>query len=155
MNIFRIITGHPDVIFSRAIYFHKKYRKAKSNGNLFSKFILGSFANYYARKYNLELYGKFGEGLKIWHGNVIINGNAVLGDNVIFHGNNCIGNNNSSSAPQIGNNVNIGYGAVVIGDIKIADDVKIGACSLVNKDILEKGAVVVGIPAKIIRQNIS
>lgn len=153
MNLFRIITGHPDIIFSRAIYFHKKYRKAKFEGNIFSKFIWGNFANYYSRKYNLELYGSFGKGLKIWHSNIIINGNATLGENVTLHGNNCIGNNNSNLSPIIGNNVDIGYGAVIIGNIKIADNVKIGACSLVNKDILEKGVVAVGIPAKIIRYN--
>ena len=142
MNLFRIITGHLDIIFSRAIYFHKKYRKAKFKRNIFSKFIWGSFANYYSRKYNLELYGDFGKGLKIWHSNIIISGNATLGENVTLHGNNCIGNN-----------VDIGYGAVIIGNIKIADNVKIGACSLVNRDIFEKGVVAVGIPAKIIRYN--
>ena len=51
-------------------------------------------------------------------------------------------------APQIGNNVFIGSGAKIIGDIRIADDVAIGAQALVVKSVLEGGITVGGIPAK-------
>ena len=39
------------------------------------------------------------------------------------------------------------YGAVVIGEIEIADDVVIGANAVVNKSVLVPGSVVVGVPA--------
>ena len=55
------------------------------------------------------------------------------------------------SAPYIGKNVRIGSGARILGDIRIADNVVIGANSVVTQDILQDGAVVVGIPAKVIR----
>ncbi|MEE1220146.1 MAG: serine acetyltransferase [Ruminococcus sp.] len=89
------------------------------------------------------------EGLTLFHhGSVIINPNAKIGKNCLFHGNNCVGNNGKTEAcPVIGDNVDIGFGAIIIGDIKIADNVKIGANAVVTKSCLEKGATLVGIPA--------
>ncbi len=51
--------------------------------------------------------------------------------------------------PTVGNNVFIGAGAKVIGAIQIGDNAVIGANSLVISDV-PKGAVVVGVPARII-----
>jgi serine O-acetyltransferase len=50
--------------------------------------------------------------------------------------------------PKIGNNVFIGPGAVVIGDIEIADGIAIGANSYVNKSFKEPNITVAGCPAK-------
>ena len=52
------------------------------------------------------------------------------------------------SAPQIGNNVYIGPGAKIFGDIVIADNIAIGANSVVNKSFYEKNISIAGIPAK-------
>ena len=94
----------------------------------------------------------FGKGLSIWHiGSIIINNDAKIGENCTLHGSNCIGNNGKNNAvPRIGNGVDIGYGAVIIGDIEIADNVVIGANSVVNKSILAPGSVVVGVPGRVI-----
>lgn len=90
----------------------------------------------------------FDEGLLLaHHGSVIVNPNARIGKNCILHGNNCIGKNKSEACPVIGNNVDIGFGAVVIGDITIADNVKIGANAVVTKSCFETGATLVGVPA--------
>lgn len=97
----------------------------------------------------------FGKGLSIWHiGSITVNVNARIGENCTLHGANCIGNNGKTqAAPRIGNNVDIGYGAVVIGDIEIADNVKIGANAVVNKSVTEPGCTVAGIPARIVHKN--
>lgn len=91
-----------------------------------------------------------GAGTIIYHhGSIIINSDAVLGRGCKLHGNNCIGNNGKSlMAPHIGNNVEIGFGASIIGDVTIADDVQIGAGAVVVKSCLKKGARLVGIPAE-------
>lgn len=39
----------------------------------------------------------------------------------------------------------------MIGKIKIADNVKVSSCSLVNKNIDEKGSLYGGVPAKLIK----
>ncbi|MDM8125530.1 serine O-acetyltransferase [Mediterraneibacter glycyrrhizinilyticus] len=92
----------------------------------------------------------FGKGLLIWHyGNIVVNGDAKVGENCILHGDNCIGNNGSDTkAPIIGDNVDIGVGAKIIGDIYIADNCKIGAGAVVVKSCYHQGATLVGIPAK-------
>ena len=106
-------------------------------------------ANRISSKYNLELYGKYGENLRIWHGNIILNGNCIIGNNVNLLGNNCIGAK-KGKAPVIGNNVNVGFGSVIVGDVIIADNITIGANSFVNKSFREEGVVIAGCPAKII-----
>lgn len=92
----------------------------------------------------------FGKGLNLYHcGSIIINPGVRVGEGCCLHGANCIGNNGLTQAvPTLGNNVDIGYGAVIIGDITIADDVKIGANAVVNCSVTESGCTVVGIPAK-------
>ena len=97
----------------------------------------------------------FDIGLTIFHhGSIIVNPNARIGMNCRLHGNNCIGNNGKTeSCPQIGNNVDIGFGAVIIGDIRIADNITIGANAVVNKSFLEPGITIAGIPAKIIKKS--
>ncbi len=96
----------------------------------------------------------FGEGLLIWHyGSIVVNGMAQVGKNCILHGNNCIGNDGKTpGAPKIGDNVDIGTGAVVLGDIRIADNVTIGAGAVVVHSVLEEGATVVGVPARVVKR---
>lgn len=95
--------------------------------------------------------GCFGKGLRIWHpGNVIVNGYAHIGENCTLRGQNCIGTNSPDplAVPRIGSNVDIGMGASVLGDITIADGVKIGAGAVVVHSCLTPGATLVGVPAR-------
>lgn len=92
----------------------------------------------------------FGKGLSIWHyGSIIVNPNVRVGDYCTLHGGNCIGNNGKDkTVPTIGSNVDIGYGAVIIGNIEIADFTVIGANAVVNKSIISTGGTYVGAPAR-------
>ena len=92
----------------------------------------------------------FDEGLLIYHpGNIVVNGDAKIGKNCKLHGSNCIGNNGKTLAcPTIGNNVRLGVGAKVIGDVTIADDVIVAAGAVVVHSVLEPGVTVAGIPAR-------
>ncbi|MBC5995848.1 serine acetyltransferase [Romboutsia ilealis] len=96
---------------------------------------------------------KIGSNLYLPHGGrgVVIHPNSVIGNNVIIYHQATIGSDKTGNdgAPTIGNNVFIGVGAKVLGSIQISDDVKIGANSVVLKDI-PKNSTAVGIPAKII-----
>lgn len=112
--------------------------------------------NQLGRKLGIEIGPNcFGKGLNIFHaGNVIINPAVRVGEKCSLHGANCIGNNGlTQDTPTIGNNVDIGYGAVVIGGITIADDIKIGANAVVNQSFLEPGCTIAGVPAKIVNKN--
>jgi len=94
---------------------------------------------------------KIGRRLFIDHGSgIVIGETARIGnDCTIYHGVTLggTGKDKKKRHPDIGNNVMIGCGAKILGPVKIGDDVKVGANSVVVKDI-EKGKVVVGIPAK-------
>jgi serine O-acetyltransferase len=93
----------------------------------------------------------FGPGLSISHpGTVIVNGSARVGANCRIHVCTSIGTKAgySNLAPTIGNNVYIGPGAKIFGDIEIADGIAIGANSVVNKSFTEPNIGIAGIPAK-------
>ncbi|MGV1061997.1 serine O-acetyltransferase EpsC [Clostridium perfringens] len=95
---------------------------------------------------------KIGKGLFIDHGmGVVIGETAEIGDNVtIYHGVTLggTGKDNGKRHPTVGNNVIIGCGAKILGPISIGDGAKIGANSVVLKDV-PKGKTAVGIPAVI------
>ncbi len=95
---------------------------------------------------------KIGKGLFIDHGmGVVIGETAEIGDNVtIYHGVTLggTGKDKGKRHPTIGNNVIIGCGAKILGPISIGDGAKIGANSVVLKNV-PKGKTAVGIPAVI------
>lgn len=83
---------------------------------------------------------------------IIIHGDCVLGDDCIIRQGVTMGNryiDRPFNAPKLGNRVNIGAGAKILGNVTIGDDVNIGANAVVLKDVPE-GKTVVGIPAKIL-----
>lgn len=101
--------------------------------------------------------GCFDDGLKLWHyGSVIVNPQARIGKNCQIHGNCCIGNlrSDSQDSPVIGDNVDIGQGAQILGGISIADGVRIGAGAVVIKSVLTPGVTVVGVPGEIIETSV-
>jgi serine O-acetyltransferase len=95
----------------------------------------------------------FDEGLRLYHcGNIVVNGDSRIGKNCVLHGANCIGNAAKDfAAPQLGDNVDIGVGASIIGNVTITDNVTIGAGAVVTRSITQKNTTVVGIPARPIR----
>lgn len=117
---------------------------------------------YYSRAHNKKCirYGfmigamAFSEGICIYHiGNIVVNTQCTIGKNCKLHGSNCIGNSKrEDDCPTIGDNVRLGVGAKVVGDIYIADNITIAAGAVVTKSCYEKGVTLAGIPAKIIKR---
>ena len=108
------------------------------------------------RKYGIEIKTntKIGEGFcMIQPYNITVSPFAVLGKNVNMYKGSTIGNNvgNPSGAPVIGNCVQIGINATVIGGITLGDDVLIASNAFVNEDI-PSHSVVVGNPCQIIHK---
>lgn len=93
----------------------------------------------------------FDQGLLIHHTfGIVINSCARVGKNCILHGNNVIGNmGEKTGAPIIGDNVRLGIGSKVLGDIYIANNVQIGAGAVVIKSCYQEGALLVGVPAHV------
>ncbi len=100
-----------------------------------------------------------GKDFFIDHGHgVVIGETTVIGDNVTLY--QCVtlggtGKENGDRHPKIGDNVVIGAGAKVLGNIKIADNTVVGANAVVLKETVENNTYV-GIPArKICKKNVN
>lgn len=97
---------------------------------------------------------RVGRRLRIEHfGGIIVSGDAVIGDDVILRHGVTIGlkHTGARGAPRIGNRVDIGAGAKILGNICIGDDAVIGANAVVVRDV-PAGTLAVGIPARILRR---
>ena len=109
------------------------------------------------RKTGIEIHpgAIIGKGLFIDHGTgVVIGETAIIGDNVtMFHGVTLggTGKQKGKRHPTIGNNVFIGCGAKILGNITIGDYSKIGANAVILKDV-PANSTVVGIPGRIVEK---
>ncbi|MBQ6708020.1 MAG: serine acetyltransferase, partial [Clostridia bacterium] len=96
---------------------------------------------------------KIGEGFYIGHlGRIIVNPDAVIGRNVNIATGVTIGRENRGKrkgSPVIGDNCWIGTNSVIVGNVKIGNDVLIAPLTFVNFDVPDH-SLVVGNPAKII-----
>lgn len=96
------------------------------------------------------------KGFYIGHfGNIVVHFKTIIGENCNLSSGVTIGmipRGKNQGTPVIGDNVYIGPGAKIIGNIKIGNSVAIGANCVVTKDIPDN-AVVVGVPGKIISYN--
>ncbi len=79
---------------------------------------------------------------------VVVSGDARLGDDVVLRNGVTIGLRRAGKrgSPVIGNRVDIGAGAKILGEIRIGDDSSIGANAVVLTDV-PQGSIAVGIPA--------
>jgi serine O-acetyltransferase len=84
-------------------------------------------------------------------GGIIISGDAVFGDDCVVRNGVTVGlrHRGVRGAPMIGDRVDIGAGAKVLGPIRIGNDVAIGANAVVIQDVPD-GCLAVGVPARII-----
>ena len=83
---------------------------------------------------------------------IVISHYAKIGKNCIIYQQVTIAEDGNQRAATIGDNVSIGAGAKILGNISIGDNVKIGANAVVTKDI-PSNCTAVGVPARVIRDN--
>nr|UWI51632.1 serine O-acetyltransferase [Clostridioides difficile] len=97
---------------------------------------------------------KMGEGILIDHGmGVVIGETAEVGNRVTIYQGATLGATGKDTGkrhPTVGDDVLIGAGTKILGPLNIGSNSKIGANSVVVKDV-PNGATVVGIPAKIVK----
>ena len=105
---------------------------------------------------NIEI-NCFGPGLNIAHiGGITVSPRARIGRNCKIYPGVTIGTTRTDAipAPRLGDNIHIGAGAAIIGDIDIADDIAIGANAVVVHSFAEPGITLAGVPAKIVKKRI-
>lgn len=143
-----ILRQHQKLLRKTEYYFNTKKRIRE----FISKVLLRRLQNRHHLSVPLNTCGR---GLLLIHlGSVLIHPDACIGENCGININTQIAvAGNKDGAPRIGDSVTIGAGATVMGPIKIADNIIIGANSLVNKSFLEENIAIAGNPAKQISQN--
>ncbi len=98
---------------------------------------------------------RIGNRFFIDHGEgVVIGETAIIGDDVLIYQQVTLGgtgNDHGKRHPTIGNNVIIGAGAKILGNITIGDNTRIGAGSVVVDNVPENSTVV-GIPGRVVQQ---
>lgn len=110
---------------------------------------------YVRNHYGIELHDTTTIGRRFWighSGGIVIHERAQIGDDCMIRQNVTIGaasHVRAYEAPKLGNRVQVGCGAVIIGNIRIGDDVCIGPNALVMTDVPE-GATVFAPSARII-----
>ena len=94
-----------------------------------------------------------GEGLFIDHGmGVVIGETAEIGDNVTLHQGVTLGGTSTQKVkrhPTLKDNVMVGVGAQIIGNIVIGENSKVGAGSVVLESV-PPNATVVGVPGRVV-----
>ena len=99
----------------------------------------------------LPYQAQLGRNTKLGHRGigVVINAESIIGDNVLIRAHVTIGKISSDGkAPVIEDNVEIGDGAKILGDVRIGAGAVIGANAVVISDV-PPNSIAVGVPAKI------
>lgn len=105
----------------------------------------------------IEIHPKaqIGNRFFIDHGEgVVIGETTVIGDDVLIYQQVTLGgtgNEHGKRHPTIGNNVIIGAGAKILGNITIGDNTRVGAGSVIVDDVPEH-CTVVGVPGRVVQQ---
>ena len=139
----------------RAIRMHRRAHKHYLKGHSFRARWISQRA---ARITGIEIHpgATIGRRLVIDHGTgIVIGETAEIGDDVLIYQGvtlGCTGKDVGKRHPTIGNNVMISAGSKVLGPINIGDNSRVAAGAVVLKDV-PPNSTVVGVPARVVRQN--
>lgn len=104
----------------------------------------------------LPVTASVGPRLRIYHRNgIVVSPQATIGRDCQLRHGVTVGNKtdragNETSAARIGDDVDLGAGCVIIGDIEVGDHARIGALTVVTKPV-PAWSVVAGNPARVLR----
>lgn len=145
-------TGHSfaDVILSRGFQAVASYRFRRwlyLNHIPFVHAIIG-YLTEVITAVNIPPELAIGKGLVVFHGGPIgVNRNARLGENIGLRPGVIIGGDYlGKGAPTLGDNVDVGVGAKIIGEVELGNNTKVGANAVVTKSF-PANSVLVGVPA--------
>ena len=135
-------------------YYRLAHWLFKHNMKFWARFVSQSAA----RKTGIEIHpgATIGHRLVIDHGHgVVIGETAEIGDDVLIYQGVTLGGTGKDVGkrhPTIGNNVMICSGAKVLGPFKVGDNSRVAAGAVVLEEV-PPNCTVVGVPAKIVRQD--
>lgn len=114
--------------------------------------IYGILTRWIYSRFGLEIWGNIAGGLYVAHPVGTVIAVQEMGENCSVIAAVTVGLRTEWGFPRLGDNVFIGAGARVLGEIYIGDNAKIGANAVVLHDV-PAGTTVVGIPAKVLSRS--
>lgn len=144
-----VLTTYPGV---HAVLVHRLSHRLWRRGFRYTARLLSFLSRLWS---NIDIHpgATIGRRFFIDHGaGVVIGETAVIGDDVtLYHGVTLGGTswNRGKRHPTLGNGVLVGAGAKILGPITMGDNVRVGANSVVVKDV-PADSTVVGIPGKVV-----
>lgn len=108
-------------------------------------------------RYGVEIFdsAQLGRRIKFEHpSGIVIHGDSIIGDDVVIRQQVTLGIRTLDrlhDAPVVGNGVDIGAGAKILGRVVLGDGAMVGANAVVLDDV-PAGAIAVGVPARIIER---
>lgn len=137
-----------------ALFFHRIAHSLYNRGLRFlPRFI--SAIGLFLTTIDIHPAATLGRRVFIDHGvGVVIGETAVIGNDVIIYQQVTLGGVSTSKGkrhPTVGNNVVIGAGSKVLGNITISENSKVGANSVVVKDV-PADSTAIGIPARVLKR---
>lgn len=138
-----------------ALFFHRIAHRFYGRGWFFPARLLSQYSRLVT---NIEIHpgATIGHRFFIDHGaGVVIGETAVIGDDVLMYHQVTLGGTSLTKTkrhPTVGNNVLLGMGAKVLGNITVGDGARIGANAVVTRDVPPNTSVV-GVPGRILVQD--
>jgi len=136
-----------------ALFYHRIAHSIYNRGLRFIPRFISGFSRLLTT-IDIHPAAQIGHRVFIDHGaGVVIGETAIIGDDVVIYQQVTLGGVNTSAGkrhPTVGNRVVLGAGAKILGNITLGDDAKIGANSVVVKDV-PCCATAVGVPARILK----
>lgn len=139
-----------DIMFTPPIQYIFLLRKTQNARNLISRYFWFFFLKLCSWKFGIQIpyQTKIGSGFRILHwGCIVINPGSIIGKNFNIAEGCLIGGSQgkSSGIPVIGDNVVMGANSIVLGGVKIGNDVLIAPGAFVNFNVPDN-SVVIGNP---------
>ena len=151
-SFIEVLTSYPGL---HAIWMHRVAHALWVRKHLTLARILSHLNRFFT---GIEIHpgARIGRRFFIDHGaGVVIGETAEIGDDVLMYTGAVLGGTSSERTkrhPTIGNGVVIGSHAVILGNITVGDEAKVGSGSVVIESVPE-GATVIGVPGRIVRIN--
>lgn len=148
----------PDLIWTFIRSLRKTEYLKNQNGLIYKILFLFSYHKYRKLSYKLGFsipLNVFGPGISIPHyGTIVVNSNTRVGRNCRIHASVNIGaSGGTNKAPFIGDNVYIGPGSILFGEIFIADNITIAANATVYRTFVNRNCTIGGTPAIVLKEN--
>lgn len=105
--------------------------------------------------FDIDRHAHIGPGFYVMHRSGIVIGPSSIGNNCVLHQNVTIGQRvaaGNHGVPRLGDNVWIGPGSTIVGDITIGNDVTISAGTVISRSVPD-GSLVAGNPGRVIQRD--